>query len=236
LELGNRQAKHLLVFVHGSPGSLSVFEEPFFKDSLLLRHALILSFDRPGYGFSSFGKTETSIIKQAEALAWVLAKPQYQGRDLSILGSSYGGSVSLRLAMMPEVGVKKLFLLSASMIPGEEKIFSITPMTVHPLTRWLFPKVLRVASEEKLSHRKALEAIQPDWDKVTCPVVIMHGTNDRLIYPSNASQAEDKLRNAASVELEWFEGVGHRVVWDYPQMLIDKLHSLVLDEWMVEVE
>ncbi|HCW07674.1 MAG TPA: alpha/beta hydrolase, partial [Cytophagales bacterium] len=44
----------LIVFVHGSPGSLSAFID-FMDDTLLLKHAKLVSVDRAGFGASNYG-------------------------------------------------------------------------------------------------------------------------------------------------------------------------------------
>ena len=87
----------VVLFVHGAPSSLSFFNE-FFKDTTLLNRARLVAVDRPGYGYSDFGRVETSIIRQAELLQPLIDR--YQNAPyLMIVGSSYGGSVTARLAM-----------------------------------------------------------------------------------------------------------------------------------------
>src|SRR5688572_3762947 len=49
--------KPLLLFVHGSPGSLSAFIH-FLTDSALLINTLMITADRPGFGYSNFGNGE----------------------------------------------------------------------------------------------------------------------------------------------------------------------------------
>ncbi|HEX5170114.1 MAG TPA: alpha/beta hydrolase, partial [Cyclobacteriaceae bacterium] len=57
--------KPLILFVHGSPGSLSAFIH-FLADSALLKQFMLISTDRAGFGYSNFGFAEPSINKQAE--------------------------------------------------------------------------------------------------------------------------------------------------------------------------
>ena len=56
----------LVVFVHGSPGSLSAFID-FMADTPLLEKAQLISVDRPGFGESSFGYAQKSVKKQVWA-------------------------------------------------------------------------------------------------------------------------------------------------------------------------
>ena len=48
------ESKTLVLFVHGSPGSLSAFIH-FLADSTLLGTTSLLASDRPGFGHSNFG-------------------------------------------------------------------------------------------------------------------------------------------------------------------------------------
>jgi hypothetical protein len=48
------ETKPAVIFLHGSPGSLSAFIG-FLADTVLLRQALLVSIDRPGFGESNFG-------------------------------------------------------------------------------------------------------------------------------------------------------------------------------------
>src|SRR5262245_40732336 len=73
-EVGNRvinylqagdNARPLVLFVHGSPGSLSAFID-FLADTALLSKAELITVDRPGFGSSNFGYAEPSLQKQAE--------------------------------------------------------------------------------------------------------------------------------------------------------------------------
>ena len=63
----------LVLFVHGSPGSLSAFVD-FLADSVLLTHFMLITADRPGFGYSNFGFAEPSINKQAELLIPIVEK------------------------------------------------------------------------------------------------------------------------------------------------------------------
>src|SRR5882724_9149847 len=72
LEVGDG-SRPLVVFVHGSPGSLSAFID-FMADSVLLSRAQLISVDRAGFGQSNFGYAERSLKRQAEYLKPILEK------------------------------------------------------------------------------------------------------------------------------------------------------------------
>ncbi|QMW03871.1 alpha/beta fold hydrolase [Spirosoma foliorum] len=184
----------VVLFVHGAPSSLSFFKE-FFKDTLLLNRAQLVAVDRPGYGFSDFGRVETSIIRQAELLQPLIDRYR-KAPYLMIVGSSYGGSVSARLAMNNPDRVNHVLFVSSALGPGLERTYPISYFADSPLIRWGVPPLLRLANDEKLAHRKALEAILPDWPKIRANITMLHGQRDELVYPTNVSFAQHHLINA----------------------------------------
>lgn len=212
-----------IVFVHGSPSSLSAWKH-FMSDSLLLSKARLVLVDRPGYGYSGFGKSERSIAKQAELLRPILKKNANQ--PLILVGASYGGPVAARMAMNDPELVDGLVLLSASIAPKEEKIYTISYPARLKLFSWLVPTSLRVANEEKLSHRKALEALLPDWKKITAPALVIHGDSDQLIYPSNAAFAK-KMMTSTEVEVKMLPGMGHGLQFTQPGMIKELLYGYI---------
>ena len=67
------ETKPLVVFIHGSPGSLSAFIH-FLADTSLLHRAELISTDRPGFGYSNFGNGVGSLHDQCEILKTTLEK------------------------------------------------------------------------------------------------------------------------------------------------------------------
>ena len=212
----------LLVFVHGSPSS-SAFWGYFLKDSTLLNNATLMAVDRPGYGYSGFGKIMTSVKKQAQFLAEIMRKERGNYESIVVLGSSYGGTVAVRMAMDYPDLVDGIILQSASVAPGEEKTYWITYPTSHPGLSWMIPTVFRVANAEKLSHSTELEKMLPYWSRVTTDVTILHGTEDGLVFPGNASFARDRLVNSRYVEYVMVEGRGHDLAWTTRPLIIDSI-------------
>ncbi|GAB2566905.1 alpha/beta fold hydrolase [Spirosoma areae] len=184
----------VVVFIHGAPSSLSFFKE-FFKDTTLLNRAQLVAVDRPGYGYSDFGRVETSIVRQAELLQPLIDRYR-KAPYLMVVGSSYGGSVSARLAMNNPGRINHVVFVSSALGPGLERTYSISYLADSPLIRWVVAPLLRLANDEKLAHRKALEAILPDWPKIRANITMLHGQRDNLVYPANVSFAQHHLVNA----------------------------------------
>jgi pimeloyl-ACP methyl ester carboxylesterase len=179
----------------------------------------MLAIDRPGYGYSGLGCPDTNVAHQASLIARVLQKFRATRRKIILHGSSYGGTVAARIAMdYPEL-IDGLLLQSASMAPGAEKIFWLSYPTSHWSLRWLIPATFRVANAEKLSHRSQLEAMAPRWERIAVPTIILHGSEDGLIYPENAYYACDRLSCVPSLEMYMAPGRGHDLLWTTPQII-----------------
>src|SRR5688572_13566216 len=69
--------KDAVIFVHGSPGSLDTYLKYMHNDSLLQLVDLI-SYDRPGFGHSDFGKSLPSLRRQAQVLSDLMNDLNYR--------------------------------------------------------------------------------------------------------------------------------------------------------------
>jgi pimeloyl-ACP methyl ester carboxylesterase len=135
-----------------------------------------------------------------------------------LLGSSYGGPVAAQLAMNLPKRISQLVLLSASVMPGQEKTYWISyPMTT-PVLKYLFPPTFVMSSEEKLVHKLQLETLS-HWEKIRSDVLIIHGNRDGLVYYENAEYARKKLSMAKSVKTITMNGKGHSIIFSRPDFI-----------------
>ena len=216
----------LIVFVHGAPSSSS-FWEGLLRDTQLLRRAKLLAVDRPGYGYSGYGRAEVSVQKQAALLAPILKKKRETHQTIIVHGSSYGGTVSARLAMDFPNLVDGMLLQSSSNKPNAETTYWISYPTSHWSLRWLIPGALRVANAEKLNHAVQLRQMAEGWKRITSAVIILHGLNDKLIFPENAPYAHTRLINAAFLKIKMATGSRHDLLWTQRDLLIHSLKELL---------
>ncbi len=225
LEIGD-DTKPLIVFIHGAPGS-SAFWQRLLPDSSLLAHAKLLAVDRPGYGYSGYGKPITDVAEHSRLIGQIIEEKSKQHETIILHGSSYGGTVSARIAMDYPHLIDGLLLQSASLKSGAEKTYPISYPTSHWLLRWAVPGSLKVANAEKLSHHQSLDAMAPLWPQIKAHTIVLQGTADGLIYPENAPYAYEQLHNAKSRQLQMIDGRGHDLLWTRTQLLKDSLLELV---------
>jgi len=198
------------LLLHGAPSSMVKYRA-WFRDSSFFGKTKLVAVDRPGYGKSGYGKAVTSIERQAELLAPLLSKLAERG-PVVLCGSSYGGPIAAKLAMDHPDQVRALVLQSASVLPGAERIPRIAPW-IHSPVGFVFPRWARVATKEKYAHAAALRTIQSGWARIGCPVWIVHGKLDDLIYPANAEHAVQQLSAHTQVSYIPLDSVRHNVYW-----------------------
>lgn len=202
-------AKPILFFLHGSPGSLNDYDE-YLCDSTLFSRYCLVGVDRPGYGYSSFGRTDTSVLHQAAICIGGL-RNIIGSRPYHVFGYSFGGPVAAAVAALDPQQVRSLLLLSAAIAPGEEKIYKISYTIDDKKWRWLFPRVLRISNDEKLSHEVALKALAPILGKSRCPAFIVHGDEDELVYFSNLGYGKAMIPGAD--QSFTIKGGTHSILW-----------------------
>ncbi len=203
--------KPLIVFVHGSPGSSSAVLD-YLADTVLLKSAQMVAIDRPGFGFSSFGKVQPSLEKQAEAVIGVVRL--FPCRPVVLVGHSYGGAVICRAAMDYPEEVDGLVVVAGSIDPDLEP----NPWWQRPLAscwlRWMLPPAFRVSNDEILALQNELRQMLPRWGEIKCPVVVVQGLQDKLVDPGNAAFAERTLIAASRVEVDTIPDQGHFIFWN----------------------
>ena len=205
-----------LLFLHGSPGSMSFYGRRF-QDTSILNRFRIISLDRPGYGYSGFGDPEASIETQAKLIRPLIDSIHNVQHPLIIVGSSYGASIACRLAMDYPQLVDGLVLTGPSLGPGLEKYFWFTPIIESPVMRWCIPRLFRSANTEKYHHKGELEKMLPLWKNLRIPVVYLQGVNDNLIDTANAGFARREMSNVPYLNIQFIQGREHRLAqYEWP--------------------
>jgi len=211
------ESKPLILFIHGSPGSLSAFID-FLADSALLKASLMISTDRPGFGHSNFGNGEGSLQNQAEALKPILEKYK-NNRPIILVGHSLGGPLIARMAIdYPEL-VDGLIMVAGSIDPELEpnEVWFRAPLAT-PFLSWILPRSFRASNEELYKLKPELEKMLPLWAQIKCPVIVIQGMKDSLVPAGNADFAKKVLVNAP-VEFVFIEDMNHFVPWSNPELI-----------------
>jgi len=222
--LVNRGNDRLFILLHGAPSSSAQWV-PLVNDSLLSRQVDFLMIDRPGYGYSDFGEALTSVQKQAKIVFDITRKHAKKYNQILMLGTSYGGTVAARFMMDYPAFLDGGILMSSSVAPGQEKTYAISYFMDR--VPWLFPKLLMVANDEKLSHKEELEKMEPLWQQIDNPILFIHATADGLVYPGNVSYALKRLCPDLTVDTTWVKDGEHSLYWSDRKLVFNELYDFV---------
>ncbi len=180
-----------IIFIHGAPGSGGNYFR-YLKDSKLGEKANLITVDRLGYGYSDHGNAETSIEKQAESIFAIAEK--HELKNLILVGWSYGVPIAAKMAYkFPEV--KHSVLVAGAVSPKDEKFFGIAKMATWKLTKWMVPKPLKIANDEKLTHIEELTKMLDDWSQIQSPITYYHGTKDNIVPYENMNFIKSNVSN-----------------------------------------
>ncbi len=216
--------KPLVLFVHGSPGSLSSFIH-FLADSALLAKAQLISVDRPGFGASNFGHAEPSLEKQSALLKPILEKYQ-NNRPITLVGHSLGGPVIARMAIdYPEL-VDGLVMVAPSIDPDLEPNEWFRGPLALPFLKWVLPRSIRASNDEIWKLKPELQEMKPMWNQIKARTIVIQGEKDTLVPPGNANYAKTMLTNAP-VEFVLKKDMNHFVPWQFPELIRDAIVRLI---------
>ena len=224
LSVGNSKLP-LVIFVHGSPGSLSAFIH-FMSDTALLKRAQLVTVDRPGFGESNFGRGEKSVKTQATVLKPILEKYK-SNRPIILVGHSLGGPVISRMAMdYPEL-VDGLVIVAGSIDPDLEpnETWFRAPLAT-PFLRWILPRSFRASNDEIYHLKPELQDMLPLWKNIAARTIVVQGKKDVLVDPGNADFAKRMMTNA-HVELVMQDDMNHFVPWSHPYLIRNAILKLL---------
>jgi pimeloyl-ACP methyl ester carboxylesterase len=216
--------KPLVVFVHGSPGSLSAFID-FMSDSALLKSVRLVSVDRPGFGSANFGYAEPSLARQAALLKPAILAHK-NNRPVYLVGHSLGGPLIAQMALdYPEL-IDGLIMVAPSIAPElEPKEWFRAPLAT-PFLKWMIPRSFRASNDEIYKLKPELEALLPRWKEMRTPVIVIQGGKDNLVHPGNAEFAKKMMTNT-TVEIQFVESMNHFVPWSHPELIHDAIQKMV---------
>ena len=199
-----------IVFVHGTPGSWNAFAD-YLQDKELLQKYRMISIDRPGFGYSDFGKAE-NLERQSQLISPLLQKLK-NGKPVFLVGHSLGGPMIILLEADNPGLSSGLVLISGSVDPAVEKPERWRPILFNTPLNLLVPGAFRPSNVELWYLKKDLVKLQESYSKITCPVYFIHGDKDTWVPPGNVSYAKKLLVHSKSIEEHMLPGGNHFIPW-----------------------
>jgi len=211
---GNGDSLPTLVFIHGSPGSWMNYMK-FMWDSSMRKKFRIVAIDRPGFGYSDFGKA-VHLQEQCEVILPVLQKLKTK-QPMFLVGHSMGGPVLVKLAADDPSLFEMVVIVAGSIDVNQEKIETWRKVMAHRPLYWCLPGAFGPSNTEILYLKKDLVPLQNDFKNITCKVLFVHGDEDTWVPISNIVYGEKMMVHAKSVTADTLFGAGHNIPWERPE-------------------
>lgn len=194
-----------IIYVHGTPGNASNFAR-YVREPIPGTHAIAI--DRLGFGKTG-GPAVCSFEDQARAIEPLL----FEGERVVLVGHSLGGPIVARAAADFSDRIGAIVILAGSLDPQLEnpRWFNYAGASLHPL----LPRAIRNSNMEIFDARKQTLLLAEALERVTCPVVIVHGTRDTLVPYANVAYMQSAFTNAPTVEAYTLHGANHFIPWTH---------------------
>ena len=213
-------SKTALLFVHGTPGSADAFYE-YLSDSSLTSQFTCITYDRPGYGYSNYGKAQTSITKQSALVANYIKRYD----SVIVVGHSFGGPIAAHLlCTLPNV--KAGMMLAPAISPMREKFTGGAKLGNSFIGRIFLSKAMIVACQEKLSHKESLLEVEPLWQKLEKPIIYIHSTDDKIVpFQPNHDYVKKQFQHA-DLEIKILNEGDHFIPWNHYNLVHENIIKL----------
>ena len=210
--------KKALLFVHGSPGSW-VNSWDYFMDSSWHTDYELISVDRPGFGKSDYGKAR-NLFKQSEIIT-AFVKDKLKGRQVQLIGHSYGGPLVLQLCADNDTLYDKCIIMAGSINPEAEKNEWQLNLFSKPILKWTVPGSFEQGMEELLWLKEDLKSNKylTGLSKIKTPIVAIYGTKDKMVpYKSNVDFLKKRFPSD-QIEVHPIKDGSHFIPWNnYAEM------------------
>jgi uncharacterized protein len=175
--------KPLVAIIHGAPGSSDTYN--FFLENKEWRSKYsLLVIDRLGYGYSDYGKY-AGIKEQTASIIELIKTKITKDQYAYVVGHSYGATIAGTIAIEKPDFLRASVMLAPALDPEQERYFWFGKLGKWKLTRWMAPKPLKVAADEKYNHEKELVPYLDLWKKISIPILHVHGDKDNVVPYGN---------------------------------------------------
>ena len=212
-----------IIFIHGSPGHSSMY-------GTYLRHPIegaeTIAVDRLGYGSSTPNRAAVSFAEQAAAIAPLLE--QRKGLWPIVVGHSLGGPIAVRLAVDNPGKVSGLILVGAGLNPELEEVRWYNRVARNPLVSPFLAEHVKISNQEMYASREQVEELSKLLDRISCPVIIIHGTKDNLVPFKAVKYSMESFADNPHLYIVTLIGEGHHITKQRQEEVREAANELLL--------
>lgn len=208
-----------LLLIHGAPGAW-YGNRGMLEDTFLQKKFQIIAVDRLGYHESVFKNKRRAVVSiQTQAVAIHEAlKLNRSNQKATVVGSSYGAPIAAKMTILYPQHFDHLVMLAGALDPDKEKFWWFSkPVRYGPL-RWLLPRFINHATDEKFAHVRELKKLLPDWSNINVPVTVVQGGKDDIVKPANLDFAKKQLQGKQA-NFIFLPEASHIIRWQYPDLV-----------------
>jgi len=213
-----------IVFLHGSPGSWDAFKS-YLMDADLRAKFRLISVDRPGFGYSSFGAALN--LGDQSALLHPLLRQWQNGKAIYLVGHSLGGPLVVQMAADNPGSISGLVLLAAAIDPALEKPEKWRKLLMNNPLEYMVPGAMRPSNYELWYLKADLARLEPRFATLAPPVWMLHGTKDQLVPYANVAFARQRI-DSSRLKVTTLEGANHFIPWSHYEAVKKVLIALPL--------
>lgn len=210
----------VLAFIHGSPGGWSAWKE-YLKDPDLRKTFYMISIDRRGYGGSSSIKAEGQLKAQTTHLHTIIKQILQPNKNsinnntpVVLIGHSFGGPVAVKYAMLYPYQIDAVVLVASPADPNLEQWKWYNKLADTSIVQFFLPDPWNTSNFELKSMKMELQQIQPDWNKIQAPILVVHGQNDYLVPVENTKFIQTSLSQNQKLEIISRKQDNHFLIWN----------------------
>lgn len=198
-----------LIYVHGTPGDATSLQRYLVNP---VEGFESISIDRPGFGHTTPARPALTLEEQAGAIEPFLV--ERDGKWPVLIGHSLGGPIIAQVAGMYPEKVGGLVILAGSLDPELEEWKWYNRLADTWLTGYMIPRGVRHSNQELKPMKGELEKLKPLLSNITCPIVIVHATEDMLVPVENVEYMQGQFAEGVVKETIILEGKNHFLPWN----------------------
>jgi pimeloyl-ACP methyl ester carboxylesterase len=101
------------------------------------------------------------------------------------------------------------------------------PIIDYPSFRIALPRSMIKSNRELLWLKQDLIELEEYWQQIDCPVVLMHGSDDRLVPVENVDYGRRVLPGETIVDT--LGGEGHFILWTHVDQVVRHIEGLLTE-------